>query len=50
MGQAITFHSYKGGTGRTMALANVATLLSNKNKVSMICWYSTISPAVRNHR
>jgi WD40 repeat protein len=29
-GQIITFYSYKGGTGRSMALANVATLLANR--------------------
>jgi len=28
-GTVITFYSYKGGTGRTMALANVGALLSN---------------------
>jgi tetratricopeptide (TPR) repeat protein len=28
MGQVITFYSYKGGTGRTMALANTACLLA----------------------
>lgn len=28
MGQVITFYSYKGGVGRTMAMANVAVLLS----------------------
>lgn len=28
MGEIITFYSYKGGVGRTMALANVATLMS----------------------
>ncbi|CAN2043953.1 hypothetical protein GMMP1_1230007 [Candidatus Magnetomoraceae bacterium gMMP-1] len=28
MGQIITFYSYKGGTGRSMALANVAVLLA----------------------
>ncbi len=27
-GQVITFYSYRGGTGRTMALANVACLLA----------------------
>ena len=44
-GQIITFYSYKGGTGRSMALANVACLLSEKlengksdNKVLMIDW------------
>ncbi|HEX8336439.1 MAG TPA: hypothetical protein VF621_06895, partial [Pyrinomonadaceae bacterium] len=29
-GQIITFYSYKGGTGRTMALANVACLLARR--------------------
>lgn len=28
MGEIITFYSYKGGVGRTMALANIATLMS----------------------
>lgn len=31
MGQIITFYSYKGGVGRSMALANVATLLAQWN-------------------
>lgn len=30
-GQIITFYSYKGGTGRTMALANIACLLARQN-------------------
>ena len=30
MGQVITFYSYKGGTGRTMSLANVACLLAER--------------------
>src|SRR5947208_181063 len=42
IGQVITFYSYKGGTGRTMALANVACLLSqrqlNSKGVLMIDW------------
>lgn len=29
-GEVITFYSYKGGTGRTMALANVACLLAER--------------------
>lgn len=33
-GKIITFYSFKGGTGRTMALANVAWILaSNGRKV-----------------
>jgi hypothetical protein len=39
MGQIVTFYSYKGGTGRSMALANVAwALASNRQKVLVIDW------------
>jgi tetratricopeptide (TPR) repeat protein len=38
-GQIVTFYSYKGGTGRTMALANTAWILaSNGYKVLMVDW------------
>ncbi|NIM13750.1 MAG: SUMF1/EgtB/PvdO family nonheme iron enzyme [Candidatus Aminicenantes bacterium] len=41
-GQIITFYSYKGGTGRTMALANLACILSKKytgnKKILMVDW------------
>ena len=38
-GQIITFYSYKGGTGRTMALANVAWILaSDGNRVLTVDW------------
>src|SRR3982751_4416539 len=38
-GRIITFYSYKGGTGRSMALANVAWILaSNGKKVLVIDW------------
>lgn len=38
-GRIITFYSYKGGTGRTMAMANVAWLLaSNGYRVLAIDW------------
>jgi eukaryotic-like serine/threonine-protein kinase len=40
-GQIITFYSYKGGTGRSMALANVACLLAGEGqarRVLMIDW------------
>src|SRR5450432_327523 len=38
-GQIVTFYSYKGGTGRTMALANVAWILaSNGLRVLAIDW------------
>jgi MinD-like ATPase involved in chromosome partitioning or flagellar assembly len=39
LGQIITFYSYKGGVGRTMALANIAVLLAQRGKrVLMIDW------------
>lgn len=39
MSQIITFYSYKGGVGRTMALANVAVILSQWGyKTLMIDW------------
>ena len=42
-GQIITFYSYKGGTGRSMALANVGYLLATQERsdgkgVLMIDW------------
>jgi hypothetical protein len=38
-GKIVTFYSYKGGTGRTMALANVAWILaSNGLKVLAVDW------------
>ena len=38
-GQIVTFYSYKGGTGRTMALANVAWILaSNGKRVLSVDW------------
>jgi len=38
-GKVITFYSYKGGTGRTMALANVAWILAScGKKILVIDW------------
>ena len=38
-GRIVTFYSYKGGTGRSMALANVAWVLASNNKrVLLIDW------------
>jgi cellulose biosynthesis protein BcsQ/tetratricopeptide (TPR) repeat protein len=38
-GQIITFYSYKGGTGRTMALANTAWIMaSNGHRVLVVDW------------
>jgi cellulose biosynthesis protein BcsQ len=38
-GHIITFYSYKGGTGRTMALANIAWILAaNGHRVLVVDW------------
>jgi cellulose biosynthesis protein BcsQ/tetratricopeptide (TPR) repeat protein len=38
-GRVVTFYSYKGGTGRTMALANTAWILAaNGNRVLTVDW------------
>ncbi len=38
-GQVVTFYSYKGGTGRTMAVANVAWILASSGKrVLVVDW------------
>ncbi|MCF1592998.1 FxSxx-COOH system tetratricopeptide repeat protein [Streptomyces muensis] len=38
-GRIVTFYSYKGGTGRTMALANVAWILAaNGKRVLVVDW------------
>src|SRR5438128_11610272 len=38
-GEVVTFYSYKGGTGRSMLLANVAWILAcNGKKVLTIDW------------
>ena len=38
-GQIVTFYSYKGGTGRTMAMANVAWIIaSNGKRVLAVDW------------
>ncbi|WP_261561454.1 FxSxx-COOH system tetratricopeptide repeat protein [Frankia tisae] len=39
LGRIVTFYSYKGGTGRSMALANIAWLLaSNGRRVLVVDW------------
>jgi cellulose biosynthesis protein BcsQ len=37
-GQVITFYSFKGGTGRSMALANIAAYLARKSRVLVVDW------------
>lgn len=46
MGQIITFYSYKGGVGRTMALANVAVLLSRWGYRTLIVDWDLEAPGL----
>lgn len=45
-GQIITFYSFKGGTGRTMALANVAWILAANGKKVLIADWDLESPGL----
>lgn len=48
-GQVITFYSYKGGVGRTMALANIGTMLSHWGyRVLMVDW-DLEAPGLENY-
>lgn len=48
MSQIITFYSYKGGVGRTMALANVATLLAKWGYRTLIVDWNLEAPGLEN--
>ena len=45
-GRIITFYSYKGGTGRTMALANVAWILASSGKRVLAADWDLESPGL----
>jgi cellulose biosynthesis protein BcsQ/tetratricopeptide (TPR) repeat protein len=45
-GQVITFYSYKGGTGRTMALANVAWIIAGSGKRVLVVDWDLESPGL----
>jgi tetratricopeptide (TPR) repeat protein len=45
-GQVVTFYSYKGGTGRTMALANVAWILAAAGKRVLVADWDLESPGL----
>jgi hypothetical protein len=45
-GEVITFFSYKGGTGRTMALANVAWILASQGKRVLTVDWDLDSPGL----
>ncbi|MEE4208972.1 MAG: ParA family protein [Parvularcula sp.] len=45
----ITFYSYKGGVGRTMALANVAILLAQRGKRVLVVDFDLEAPSLPNY-
>src|SRR5215467_8868015 len=46
MGSIITFYSYKGGVGRSMALANVAVLLARRRKTVLAVDWDLEAPGL----
>jgi len=48
-GKIITFYSFKGGVGRSMALANVAALLSKYGKKILIVDFDLEAPGIENY-
>ncbi|MGH3616084.1 MAG: FxSxx-COOH system tetratricopeptide repeat protein [Pseudonocardia sp.] len=46
VGQVVTFYSYKGGTGRTMALANVAWILASAGKRVLVADWDLEAPGL----
>lgn len=48
MGSVVTFYSYKGGVGRTMALANVATLLAGWGKRVLVVDWDLEAPGLEH--
>ncbi len=48
MSQVITFYSFKGGVGRTMALANVAVLLSQWGYKTLVVDWDLEAPGLEN--
>src|SRR5579862_6945798 len=45
-GQVVTFYSFKGGTGRTMALANLAWILAANGKRVLVADWDLESPGL----
>ncbi|WP_327010401.1 FxSxx-COOH system tetratricopeptide repeat protein [Dactylosporangium sp. NBC_01737] len=46
LGKVVTFYSFKGGTGRTMALANVAWILASNGKRVLVADWDLDSPGL----
>jgi hypothetical protein len=48
-GSIVTFYSYKGGVGRTMALANVATLLAQRGQRVLVVDFDLEAPGLHRY-
>jgi hypothetical protein len=48
-GRIVTFYSYKGGTGRSMALANVAWLLASHGKHVLVVDFDLEAPGLHRY-
>src|SRR5437870_4968451 len=48
-GQVITFYSYKGGTGRSMSLANVAWILASSGKRVLVIDWDLEAPGLHRY-
>src|SRR3954453_5414042 len=48
-GQVVTFYSYKGGTGRSMMLANVAWILAANGKRVLVVDWDLEAPGVHRY-
>ncbi|MBR1199537.1 AAA family ATPase [Bradyrhizobium sp. AUGA SZCCT0158] len=49
MSRIVTFYSYKGGVGRSMALANVAVLLARQGKKVLMVDWDLEAPGLENY-
>jgi hypothetical protein len=49
MGEIISFYSYKGGVGRSMALANVATLLAHRGRRVLVVDFDLEAPGLHRY-
>lgn len=49
MGRVITFYSYKGGVGRSMALANIAALLAQRGRKVLVLDFDLEAPGLHRY-
>src|SRR4026207_2090265 len=49
LGRILTFYSYKGGTGRSMALANIAWILASSGRTALMIDWDLEAPGLHRH-